>query len=210
MRETPACSHRRRGTADLPSDLQVVSQKKGRVGIVPAHDDPVAEHPLAQERVEHLVAEGPGNMGVVGVHSPEDKRYRGQCLRQRRMLFVHPQIQFLQIAHPCADVRDFIDRNGFPPCGAPGQQRHHGEKQSYCRERLPRSLCVQCLWPGREMTANAPNSGGLDNTTPLYLREYVKAGSPHLRTARVTGVKTKGRSFEQPFYFLSKELKAKS
>jgi len=31
-------------------------------------------------------------------------------------------------------VRDFINRNGFPPCGAAGQQRHHGKKQSYCRE----------------------------------------------------------------------------
>src|ERR1700686_3615021 len=56
------------------------------------------------------------------------------------------------------------------------------------------------------MTANAPNSGGLDNTTPLY---QVKAGAPHPRTARATGLKTKGRSFRAAFVFLNRRAKCK-
>src|ERR1700730_12412037 len=107
------------------------------------------------------------------------------------MFLVHPHIPPLQRTQPGADVRDFITRNGSPPRGAAGQHRHHGEEQNYCRESLSGLLCLQSPWPGREMTANAPNSGGLDNTTPLY---QVTADAPHLRTARVTGVKTKGRA----------------
>jgi hypothetical protein len=52
------------------------------------------------------------------------------------MLHVHPQIQPLQIAHPGANVRYFINRDRLPPRGAAGQQRHYGEEQSYGREGL--------------------------------------------------------------------------
>jgi hypothetical protein len=53
------------------------------------------------------------------------------------------------------------------------------------------------------MTANAPNSGGLDNTTSLY---HVKADAPDRRCNQTQ--KQKAALFEQPFYFLSEELKA--
>jgi hypothetical protein len=55
------------------------------------------------------------------------------------------------------------------------------------------------------MTANAPNSGGLDNTTPLY---HVKADAPDRRCNQTQ--KQKAALFEQPFYFLSEERRAKS
>jgi hypothetical protein len=47
------------------------------------------------------------------------------------------------------------------------------------------------------MTANAPNSGGLDNTTPLY---HVKADAPHLRTAGVTKLKNKRPLFSSSLF----------
>src|SRR6267378_4397639 len=67
---------------------------------------------------------------------------------------------------------------------------------------FPDCCVCNCPWPGRDLTANALNSGALDDTTPLY---QLKAGAPHLRAARVTGVKTKRPLFlEQPLLFLKR------
>ena len=113
----------------------------GGVGIVPTHDEPVAEHPLSEEFVEVLVAERPGKMRVVSMHSAQDERQGRQYLRQRRVLLVHPQIQPLQIAHPGANVRYFINRDRLLPRGAAGQQRHCGEEQRRGYEGLSGLLC---------------------------------------------------------------------
>src|SRR5713226_1928212 len=83
--------------------------KDGGIGIVPTHDEPVAEHPFSQELIEVLATEGPGNMRVVGIHPLQDKRHRRYYFCQRWMFLVHPQVQLLQIADPGADVRYFID-----------------------------------------------------------------------------------------------------
>jgi hypothetical protein len=57
------------------------------------------------------------------------------------MLLVHPHIQPLQIAHAGADVRDFVNRKGFPPCGAAGQHCHQREQYSYRCENWSGLLC---------------------------------------------------------------------
>src|SRR5712692_3154940 len=108
--------------------------KDGGIGIVPTHDEPVAEHPLSQELIEVLATEGPGNMRVVGIHPLQDKRQRRYYLRQRWVFLVHPQIQLLEIAHAGADVRYFIDRDRLPPRSPARQHRHGGEKRGYGQE----------------------------------------------------------------------------
>src|SRR6266849_4405400 len=69
---------------------------------------------------------------------------------------------------------------------------------------FPDCCVCNCLWPGREMTASAPNSGGLDNTRLYNTRQQVLL---HLRTARVTRFKNKRPLFSSSLLiFLSEEL----
>jgi hypothetical protein len=66
------------------------------------------------------------------------------------VLLIHPQIQLLQIAHPGANVRYFINCDRLVPRGPAGQQRHYCEQQRYGREGLSGLQYLHCLsWVGK-------------------------------------------------------------
>ena len=46
---------------------------------------------------------------------------------QRRMLFIHPHIQLLQVTYAGPSVGDFINRHRLSPSRSTRQQPHHEE-----------------------------------------------------------------------------------
>lgn len=76
------------------------------------------KNPFSQELMEHPGAPGPGNMGVIGVCPMYHQRNRGHQLRQRRMLLVHPHIEFLPVADAGGSMRNFVDGHRFVARGA--------------------------------------------------------------------------------------------
>ena len=70
-------------------------------------------------------------MGIVGVHTANHKRHRGQHLRQRGVFLVHPHVQLLQIAHTRPDVRHFIKGDGFASRSPARKQSHKGKEQNH-------------------------------------------------------------------------------
>ena len=92
----------------------------------------MAEDPFAEKLFEQsTAAERPRYVGVVGVHTANDKRQRGQHLRQRRVFLVHSHVQLLQIAHTRPDVRHFIKRDGFTSRSPVRKHSHKGQEQNH-------------------------------------------------------------------------------
>jgi len=84
----------------------------------------VSEGPFAEHGVEGSVANGPGNVGIIGVDPAKDERDGRQNLCEGRMLLIQAQVEFLQVADTRSDVRHLIDSDGFAERGATGENCH--------------------------------------------------------------------------------------
>jgi hypothetical protein len=64
------------------------------------------------------------------VRSAQNQWQRRQDLGQRRVFFIHPQVEFLQITYAGTDVRHFINSDGLAQGSAAGQHRHEHQQQA--------------------------------------------------------------------------------
>jgi hypothetical protein len=75
------------------------------------------------------------------MRSSQNQRQRGHHFRQRGMLLVHPHVQFLEIAHASAGVREFINGYGLTFRCPTRKERHQGNKEDRGEEKSSR--CFQ-------------------------------------------------------------------
>ena len=106
------------------------SVEERRHWVIPLIEKKLTKNPLTHIRGQELVAQGPGDVSVVGMSTAQDERESGENFSQGRMLFVEAQVKFLKIRDTRSDVRDFVNCDGFAESRSTGQHGHDDKQQN--------------------------------------------------------------------------------